>query len=156
MSGGRAFVWRLEPAKLNRELVDLVAVGDEDEPALRNLLERHHALTASPVAGRLLARWPQSRGEFTAVVPRDYSRAVRVIQAAEAAGRDIDETVMAELSKPTPAPLTSPREAPREGPAGGATNDGPARDAPARAAPVPDQPEPEHVLAATATAAVHA
>ncbi len=56
------------------------------------------------MAGRLLRTWAQALAEFTVVVPRDYQRVVRVIRQAQAAGRDIDEKVMAELST-TPAPV---------------------------------------------------
>jgi glutamate synthase (NADPH/NADH) large chain len=99
MSGGVAYVWRLDPAMVNPELVDLSTVSVEDERSLRSLLERHHAETASPVAGRMLDHWPNAVSEFTAVVPRDYQRVVRAIRAAQASGRDIDETVMAELAR---------------------------------------------------------
>jgi glutamate synthase (NADPH/NADH) large chain len=100
MSGGTAFVRHLDDSLVNPELVDCLPVAAEDTPLLRALLVRHHAETASPVAGRLLDNWPHSVSEFTAVVPRDYQRVVRVISAARAAGRDIDETVMAELAGP--------------------------------------------------------
>ncbi|HEX6873792.1 MAG TPA: glutamate synthase large subunit [Micromonosporaceae bacterium] len=109
MSGGLAYVWRLDPSTVNTELVDLGPVTDADEvAALRSLLESHHAETASPVAGRLLDDWSRAVAEFTAVVPRDYQRVVRVIRAAQAAGRDIDETVMAELAAP---PSAAPAQA---------------------------------------------
>ena len=100
MSGGTAFVRHLDDSLVNPELVDCMPVSAEDTPLLRALLVRHHAETASPVAGRLLDNWPHSVSEFTAVVPRDYQRVVQVISAARAAGRDIDETVMAELAGP--------------------------------------------------------
>jgi len=44
------------------------------------------------------AAWPVAVDEFTAVVPRDYQHAIRVIRAARARGHDIDETLMAELA----------------------------------------------------------
>jgi glutamate synthase (NADPH/NADH) large chain len=82
---------------------------------LRRLVERHHAETGSAVAARLLERWDTAVGEFTAVVPRDYKRAIKVIRAAEAAGRDIDESIMAELAAgpttPAPAEVVAPRQA---------------------------------------------
>ena len=87
MSGGMAFVWRLDPALVNRELVDLDAAVDEDRVTLRGLVERHLAETGSAVARRLLARWPTAVEEFTAVVPRDYQRVMEIMRAAEAAGR---------------------------------------------------------------------
>jgi glutamate synthase (NADPH) large chain len=112
MSGGFAYVWQLDHSRVNTELVDLVEVDEEHEKTLRSLVECHAAETGSPVARRLLETWPQSRCEFTAVVPRDYQRIVRMIQTVQASGREIDETIMAELSaevvvpaQPAPAPV---------------------------------------------------
>jgi glutamate synthase (NADPH/NADH) large chain len=59
------------------------------------LLERHAAETGSPVAAGLLARWPAAAGEFTAVVPGAWRRAMAAIRAAEATGADVDAAVMA-------------------------------------------------------------
>jgi glutamate synthase (NADPH/NADH) large chain len=103
MSGGIAFVWQLERERVNRELVDLLDVSTEDEQVLHELVRRHGELTGSAVAARLLRAWPAARSEFTVVVPRDYQRIVKVIRAAQAAGRDIDENVMAELAEPVKA-----------------------------------------------------
>jgi glutamate synthase (NADPH/NADH) large chain len=113
MSGGTAYVWQLEPLKVNRELVDLEPVGVEEAAELRDLVERHLAETGSELAARLLERWELALHEFTAVIPRDYKRAIRVIRAAEAAGRDIDESIMSELSEGPPAAVAAaPRQAP--------------------------------------------
>jgi glutamate synthase (NADPH/NADH) large chain len=109
MSGGTAFVWQLERDRVNPELVDLSPVSDEDEATLFDLVRRHFELTGSAVAGRILQNWPQSLTEFTTVVPRDYQRIVRVIRAAQAAGRDVDEHMMAELAAP-PAPAPAARQ----------------------------------------------
>ncbi|MEN3304541.1 MAG: glutamate synthase large chain [Micromonosporaceae bacterium] len=98
MSGGVAYVWRLDPRRVNRELVDLEPVAGDDKRALRDLVERHHTETGSAVAQRLLASWASAVEEFTAVVPRDYKRVMETIRAAEAAGRNIDEAVMAAAS----------------------------------------------------------
>ncbi len=95
MSGGVAFLWRLELARVNRELVDLEPVAADAKRALRDLVEQHHAETDSPVAARLLAEWVTAVEEFTAVVPREYKRVLEAIRAAEAAGHDIDDAVMA-------------------------------------------------------------
>jgi glutamate synthase (NADPH) large chain len=94
MSGGGAFVWRLDHNRVNRELVDLEPVAADDKRALRDLVERHLTETGSPVAQRLLENWVTAVEEFTAVIPRDYRRVVQAMRAAEAAGRDIDEAVM--------------------------------------------------------------
>jgi glutamate synthase (NADPH/NADH) large chain len=98
MSGGFAYVWQLDRSRVNTELVDLLPVDDEHELALRALVTRHWEETESPVARRLLETWATARAEFTAVVPRDYLRAVRVIRSLHEAGREVDETVMAQLA----------------------------------------------------------
>jgi len=94
MSGGVAFVWRLDPSLVNRELVDLDPVTAPDALALHDLLERHGVETGSQLAARLLDNWPATVREITAVVPRDYKRVLEVIRAAEAAGRSVDAEVM--------------------------------------------------------------
>ncbi|HEY2672507.1 MAG TPA: glutamate synthase large subunit [Rugosimonospora sp.] len=95
MSGGTAFVWRLNSGRVNRELVELEPVAADDKRALRDLVERHLAETGSAVAERMLANWAASVEEFTAVIPREYRRVLEAMRAAEAAGLDIDEAVMA-------------------------------------------------------------
>jgi glutamate synthase (NADPH/NADH) large chain len=93
MSGGRAFIWRLDRSRINAELVDLRPVAKEADN-LRALVERHAAETGSAVAARLLADWTHALGEFTEIVPREYERAMEAMRAAEAAGRDVDAAVM--------------------------------------------------------------
>ncbi|GAA1811176.1 glutamate synthase large subunit [Planosporangium flavigriseum] len=102
MSGGVAYVWNLDPARVNAELVDLDPVVDSE--ALRSLVARHADETGSAVASALLARWDEAVTEFTAVVPRDYKRVMEAIKAAEAAGRDVDEAVMSAATTPAPTP----------------------------------------------------
>jgi glutamate synthase (NADPH/NADH) large chain len=93
MSGGVAYVWKLDEARVNRELVDLGPAAPADE-VLESLVRRHFSETASTVAGALLARWPSAVHEFTAVVPRDYKRVIEAMRAAEAEGRDVTAAVM--------------------------------------------------------------
>ena len=109
MSGGTAFVWRLDRRRVNPELVDLAPLGDEERVSLHNLVQRHFAETDSAIAEELLKRWPEAVEEFTAVVPRDYRRVMEIMRAAEAAGQDIDEAVMTALAAaPTAAAATPP------------------------------------------------
>jgi glutamate synthase (NADPH/NADH) large chain len=111
MSGGVAYVWNLDPARVNAELVDLQPVDDPD--ALRSLVARHAAETGSAVASALLERWDSAVGEFTAVMPRDYKRVMEAVRAAEAAGRDVNEALMSMVtSVPASAP-TQKAEVPR-------------------------------------------
>jgi glutamate synthase (NADPH/NADH) large chain len=92
MSGGVAYVWKLDRDLVNAELVDLRPV--RDPATLRAHIEEHLAETGSAVAERLLAGWDTTLGEFTEVMPRDYERAMEAMRAAEAAGRDVDAAVM--------------------------------------------------------------
>ncbi|MER7269868.1 glutamate synthase large subunit [Micromonospora carbonacea] len=100
MSGGTAYVWRLDERRVNTELVDLSPLSDEESDRLHELVHRHFAETGSAVAEALLKRWPEAVEEFTAVVPRDYRRVLEIMRAAEAAGHDVDDAVMSALSAP--------------------------------------------------------
>jgi glutamate synthase (NADPH) large chain len=90
MSGGVAYVLDLRPELVNSDLVDLIRLRDDDEKALRRLLEAHRDWTESPVAERLLESWPESSSRFTVVLPRDYQRVLDVRARAEAEGLDLD------------------------------------------------------------------
>jgi glutamate synthase (NADPH/NADH) large chain len=105
MSGGTAYLLDLDPMLVNRELVDLRPVSNPD--GLLALVRQHHAETGSSVAEKLLAHWDPAR--FTAVVPRDYQRVLEVMEAAAAAGQDIDAAIMTAIH--APAPQASPEVA---------------------------------------------
>ncbi|MGA3527054.1 glutamate synthase large subunit [Melissospora conviva] len=113
MSGGSAFVWRLDARRVNAELVDLAPLDDEERQTLHALVQRHFAETDSALAEALLKRWPEAVEEFTAVVPRDYRRVREIMRAAEAAGLDVDEAVMGALAAPAAPPARPALPAPR-------------------------------------------
>jgi glutamate synthase (NADPH/NADH) large chain len=107
MSGGVAYVLE-EPAagaasssggfaaRVNTELVDVVELDDDDRAFLLATLRRHHELTDSAVAARLLAATDAASGtsgadpfaNFRKVMPRDYARVLSVIADAQRAGLD--------------------------------------------------------------------
>ena len=93
MSGGIAYVLDLPQIRVNREMVDLDLVEEDDAKFVREVVERHHAETGSAVAARLLADWDP--GRFTKVMPKDYKRVLSAASQAELEGRDINEAVMA-------------------------------------------------------------
>ncbi|HET9078540.1 MAG TPA: glutamate synthase large subunit, partial [Acidimicrobiales bacterium] len=98
MSGGMAYVW--DPhgtfgANLNGEMVDLEDCSEEDASWLTGILRRHSEETGSPVAARLLGGWPRCAGQFVKVMPRDYKRVLEAVRQAEAAGRPVEEAIMA-------------------------------------------------------------
>jgi glutamate synthase domain-containing protein 3 len=92
MSGGVAYVFDARgdfAGRCNQELVDLEPVGAADERELREMLERHAALTGSGVAASLLAGWSHAVATFVKVMPRDYKRALRAAEeAVTAASRE--------------------------------------------------------------------
>ena len=94
MSGGRAFILDLDPAKLNGEMVDLIPIDQTQAELLRALLSRHAAETGSRVAAEILAAWPGSLVRFSLIMPREYARVLAAISRAEAEGRSVDEAVM--------------------------------------------------------------
>ena len=90
MSGGVAYVFAPNfeefKANCNPELVDLDALDeDEDVIELRELLTRHQVFTGSTVAARMLDHWEASLKKFVKVMPRDYKRALKELQAEAAA-----------------------------------------------------------------------
>ncbi|GGM38634.1 glutamate synthase [Micromonospora sonchi] len=144
MSGGTAFVWNLDRRLVNTELVDLSPPGEPERARLHELVQRHFAETASAVAEALLKRWPEAVEEFTAVVPRDYRRVLEIMQAAEAAGQDVDEAVMSALAAP-PAPAARPAPADASAPL-------PPADAPLPPADPPVPPAPRAIAQEVARA----
>jgi glutamate synthase domain-containing protein 3 len=101
MSGGIAYVLdrdRTFADRCNLELVALEAPHPDDLEELATLLRRHAALTASPVAARLLSDWPSSTASFVKVMPVDYRRALREAQAASEAGPDASAAHLARVA----------------------------------------------------------
>jgi glutamate synthase domain-containing protein 2/glutamate synthase domain-containing protein 1/glutamate synthase domain-containing protein 3 len=78
MSGGVAYVY--DPhgdfgRRCNHEMVELGPVDlDEDLETVRRLMTRHHELTGSTVAGRMLEHFDSAIKFFTRVMPTDYKR----------------------------------------------------------------------------------
>ena len=93
MSGGIAYVLDLDPAKVNREMVDTEPLGEVDE-FVREMISRHTEETGSTVGADLLADWPASAARFSRIMPRDFRRVLEAKAAAEAEGRDVDTAIM--------------------------------------------------------------
>jgi glutamate synthase (NADPH/NADH) large chain len=98
MSGGTAYVYDPEqafPSNVNRELVDLDPLDDEDVEFLRDAVRRHEVETGSPVAAHILQRWHDNVRHFQKVMPKDYKRVLDAARRAEEQGISVDEAVMA-------------------------------------------------------------
>ncbi|EIF00046.1 glutamate synthase large subunit [Saccharomonospora glauca] len=94
MSGGIAYVLRLDERDVNPEMVELHTPDEEDLAWLRDVVERHHRFTGSPVAASLLGDWKRRSATFVKVMPTDYRRVLEAMEAAKAQGRDVDEAIM--------------------------------------------------------------
>ncbi|WP_285486919.1 glutamate synthase large subunit [Amycolatopsis taiwanensis] len=94
MSGGIAYVLDLAGVRVNREMVDLDPLDDEDIEFLRETVERHYVATQSAVARVLLADWDVAVERFGKVMPKDYKRVLHAQAAAERDGRDVNEAIM--------------------------------------------------------------
>jgi glutamate synthase (NADPH) large chain len=95
MSGGTAYLLDPDLRRVNLQMADLEEVDGRDGELLRGLVERHHELTGSPVASRLLTDWDAALPRFRRVMPHDYKRVQEAARRAAQEGLDVNEAVMA-------------------------------------------------------------
>ncbi len=98
MSGGVAYVYDPEgllDRRLNRQMVDLDPLGDDDRAFLAAVIERHRVLTGSALATRLLGSMPGVLEDFKKVMPIDYRRVLEATREAVERGESVDDAVMA-------------------------------------------------------------
>ena len=98
MSGGIAYVYDPDgtfPLRVNREMVDLDPMGEEDRAWLTERLRLHHDETESELAGRLLAEGDHHLEMFVKVMPKDYKRVLEATERAARTGSDAQSAVMA-------------------------------------------------------------
>jgi glutamate synthase (NADPH/NADH) large chain len=96
MSGGIAYVHDprgVFPSLVNYDMVELEPLDADDVAFLRSAVERHHELTGSTVAERVLAGWSAEVPRFRKVMPRDYKRVLTVMKQAEEQGLGEAETL---------------------------------------------------------------
>jgi glutamate synthase (NADPH/NADH) large chain len=94
MSGGIAYVYDCNGGFrecVNREMVDLEPLEDDDRDWLFDIIARHRDLTDSPRADALLSDWFAATRRMVKVMPRDYKRVMSVMRLAEVDGMSIDE-----------------------------------------------------------------
>ena len=76
MSGGVAYVYDADghfKDKVNREMVDLYAVGEtRGDEILKEMIEQHLAYTGSQKAARLLDDWDNQVRKFVKVYPTEF------------------------------------------------------------------------------------
>jgi glutamate synthase (NADPH/NADH) large chain len=99
MSGGSAYIYKLDRALVNREALasgelELLEMGSGDVEILRDLLERHVTETDSALAAALLDDLEAEAANFVRVLPRDYAAVLQTRQEAAAEGLDPDGDVV--------------------------------------------------------------
>jgi glutamate synthase (NADPH/NADH) large chain len=94
MSGGRAFMLDIDSANVNTEMVDLMAVPEDQKEILKSMVSDFEVETGSEIAAGLLANWPTALTRFTLVMPRDYARVLAAIERATREGLPVDQVVM--------------------------------------------------------------
>lgn len=94
MSGGRAFVLDLDSAKVNTDMVDVLAVPFDQRARLRAIISTFAENTDSIIATELLNDWDVSINRISLVMPRDYARVLEAMSRADREGLPIDTHVM--------------------------------------------------------------
>jgi glutamate synthase (NADPH/NADH) large chain len=72
MSGGIAYILEEYQAEVNREMVDLDPLDEQDFERLYSYLKRHVAFTRSALGQAYLENWEHTKTRFIKVMPRDY------------------------------------------------------------------------------------
>ncbi len=92
MSGGIAYVFDVDGEFKSRCNLGMVDLGSLDQPddiqLVRDLIQRHVALTGSPFAAQFLADWIDVQPRFVTVMPKDYKRVLAAEAQARAEGRE--------------------------------------------------------------------
>jgi glutamate synthase (NADPH/NADH) large chain len=94
MSGGIAYVLDLPAQRVNREMVDLDPLDEEDRAFLLDRLQRHYEQTESEVARKLLAGGDAALERIGKIMPKDFKRVLAAQAAAERDGRDVNTAIM--------------------------------------------------------------
>jgi glutamate synthase (NADPH/NADH) large chain len=78
----------VNPAKLNREMVNLEKLDQEDIDFLHQTITKHHNETGSTIAQDLLHEWPVHVHRLSKVMPADYRRVLDAQAKAISEGKD--------------------------------------------------------------------
>jgi len=94
MSGGRAFVLDLDTANVNADMVDVLAVPQDQKEILKDHISKYFAETGSEIANALLKDWEKSLARISLIMPRDYARVLAAMERATREGLPVDALVM--------------------------------------------------------------
>jgi glutamate synthase (NADPH/NADH) large chain len=94
MSGGRAFVLDLDAANVNADMVDVLAVPEDQKEILKDHISKYFAETGSEIAQGLLKDWDKGLARISLIMPRDYARVLAAMERATREGLPVDALVM--------------------------------------------------------------
>jgi glutamate synthase (NADPH/NADH) large chain len=94
MSGGRAYVLDLDAANVNADMVDVLAVPDDQKEILKDHISKYFAETGSEIAQGLLKDWEKGVSRISLIMPRDYARVLAAMERATREGLPVDALVM--------------------------------------------------------------
>ena len=86
MSGGIAWVYDPNeklPLNLNKELVELEPLTQEDFDEVRLMIEKHQKYTDSDLAKEILLDWANTSLSFVKVMPKDYKRVLESLKQTQ-------------------------------------------------------------------------
>ena len=98
MSGGIAYVWDSAGTfrqKVNKEMVDLEPLDQNDLDYLKDRIEKHVEYTDSSRGRALLDGWQAEQSRFVKVMPKDYKRVLTSLKRVKEAGLTGEEAIMA-------------------------------------------------------------
>jgi glutamate synthase (NADPH/NADH) large chain len=98
MSGGMAFILDIDPALVNTEMVDLLALPLNQEVFVKNSISKFFIETGSEVANEVLSDWANNKNRITLVMPRDYARVLDLMAKAQREGLPVEDAVMAVIN----------------------------------------------------------
>jgi glutamate synthase (NADPH/NADH) large chain len=94
MSGGRAFVLDLDTANVNADMVDVLAVPEDQKELLKDHISKFFTETGSEIAHAILKDWEKSVSRISLIMPRDYARVLAAMERATREGLPVDALVM--------------------------------------------------------------
>ncbi|TWT83986.1 Ferredoxin-dependent glutamate synthase 1 [Planctomycetes bacterium CA13] len=88
MSGGIAYIWDKQGnfhLNCNQATVELEKIESaEEEAEVKEMISLHHQYTASPVAKQVLENWDEFLSQCVKVMPTDYKRVLKEMEAEAA------------------------------------------------------------------------
>jgi glutamate synthase (NADPH/NADH) large chain len=77
MSGGIAYIFKENLGNINKEMVDIDPLNEDDYATIKSSLVSHVELTSSNNGSRLLEDWETGKDRFIKVIPKDYKEVLR-------------------------------------------------------------------------------